>query len=490
MKELSSFLADWNLILPEFSLIFGIIFFLVVDLLSIKKKKYLFSHTSLIILALAILIISIEWNENLMLAFGGTLQINNFNNIFRLFILICSFLCIPLSLEYIKYAKLPITEFLVFLFTATLGSMFLCSANDLLTIFIALECLSLSSYLLASYTKRDIRSNEATMKYLLMGGATSSILVYGFSLLYGLSGGKIQLQQIATGLLNNQMYDSIALFLATIFIVVGIGFKLSLVPFHQWTPDVYEGSPTPVVAFLSVTSKVAGLNLATRILTITLNDSSNEWRILLGILAISSMILGNLIATTQKSMKRMLAYSSISQIGYIIIGIVAGEINDGHASMIIYMFFYIFMNLGTFACTILVSLRTGTDNIRDYTGLYRKDPLLAFSLILCLLSLGGLPPLSGFFGKLYLFWAGWKSGLYFLVSVGITTSILSIYYYLKIIRVLFDRRVTTYIKDYKGSAGLTDSKDSIEITIIICVLGATFLGIFINPFIEIIQKIP
>lgn len=148
------------------------------------------------------------------------------------------------------------------------------------------------------------------------------------------------------------------------------------------------------------------------------------------------------------------------------------------------------MNLGTFACTILVSLRTGTDNIRDYTGLYRKDPLLAFSLILCLLSLGGIPPLSGFFGKLYLFWTGWKSGLYFLVSVGIITSIFSIYYYLKIIKVLFDRRVTTYIKDYKGSAGLTDSKDSIEITIIICVLGSTFLGIFINPFIQIIEKIP
>uniref|UniRef100_UPI0030FF3380 NADH-plastoquinone oxidoreductase subunit 2 n=1 Tax=Equisetum diffusum TaxID=231682 RepID=UPI0030FF3380 len=490
MKEFSSFVTDWNLILPEFSLIFGIIFFLAVDLLSIKKKKYLFYHTSLIILAVAILIISIEWNENRILAFNGTLQINNFNNIFRLFILICSFLCIPLTLEYIKYTKLPITEFMVFLFLATLGSLFLCSANDLLSIFIALECLSLSSYLLAGYTKRDIRSNEATMKYLLMGGASSSILVYGFSLLYGLSGGKIQLQEIATELFNNQMYDSIAVFLATIFIVVGIGFKLSLVPFHQWTPDVYEDSPTPVVAFLSVTSKVAGLNLATRILTITLNDSSNEWRILLGILAISSMILGNLIATTQKSMKRMLAYSSISQIGYIIIGIVAGKINDGHASMIIYMFFYIFMNLGTFACTILVSLRTGTDNIRDYTGLYRKDPLLAFSLILCLLSLGGIPPLSGFFGKLYLFWTGWKSGLYFLVSVGIITSIFSIYYYLKIIKVLFDRRVTTYIKDYKGSAGLTDSKDSIEITIIICVLGSTFLGIFINPFIQIIEKIP
>jgi NADH:ubiquinone oxidoreductase subunit 4 (subunit M) len=172
-------------------------------------------------------------------------------------------------------------------------------------------------------------------------------------------------------------------------------------------------SPTPVVAFLSVTSKVAASALATRIFDIPFYFSSNEWHLLLEILAILSMILGNLIAITQTSMKRMLAYSSIGQIGYVIIGIIVGDLNDGYASMITYMLFYISMNLGTFACIILFGLRTGTDNIRDYAGLYTKDPFLTLSLALCLLSLGGLPPLAGFFGKLYLFWCGWQAGLYF-----------------------------------------------------------------------------
>lgn len=176
-------------------------------------------------------------------------------------------------------------------------------------------------------------------------------------------------------------------------------------------------SPTPVVAFLSVTSKVAASASATRIFDIPFYFSSNEWHLLLEILAILSMILGNLIAITQTSMKRMLAYSSIGQIGYVIIGIIVGDANGGYASMITYMLFYISMNLGTFACIVLFGLRTGTDNIRDYAGLYTKDPFLALSLALCLLSLGGLPPLAGFFGKLHLFWCGWQAGLYFLVSI-------------------------------------------------------------------------
>ncbi|XP_070054964.1 NAD(P)H-quinone oxidoreductase subunit 2 A, chloroplastic-like [Nicotiana tomentosiformis] len=182
-------------------------------------------------------------------------------------------------------------------------------------------------------------------------------------------------------------------------------------------------SPTPVVAFLSVTSKVAASASATRIFDIPFYFSSNEWHLLLEILAILSMILGNLIAITQTSMKRMLAYSSIGQIGYVIIGIIVGDSNDGYASMITYMLFYISMNLGTFACIVLFGLRTGTDNIRDYAGLYTKDPFLALSLALCLLSLGGLPPLAGFFGKLYLFWCGWQAGLYFLVLIGLLTDI-------------------------------------------------------------------
>ncbi|KAL8205376.1 hypothetical protein R6Q57_002958 [Mikania cordata] len=279
--------------------------------------------------------------------------------------------------------------------------MFLCGANDLITIFVAPECFSLCSYLLSGYTKKDVRSNEATMKYLLMGGASSSILVHGFSWLYGSSGGEIELQEIVNGLINTQMYNSPGISIALIFITVGIGFKLSPAPSHQWTPDKEvrnplfdSNSPTPVVAFLSVTSKVAASASATRIFDIPFYFSSNEWHLLLEILAILSMILGNLIAITQTSMKRMLAYSSIGQIGYVIIGIIVGDSNDGYASMITYMLFYISMNLGTFACIVLFGLRTGTENIRDYAGLYTKDPFLALSLALCLLSLGGLPPLA------------------------------------------------------------------------------------------------
>ncbi|THU42590.1 hypothetical protein C4D60_Mb00t15370 [Musa balbisiana] len=206
---------------------------------------------------------------------------------------------------------------------------------------------------------------------------------------------------------------------------------------HEVRNPLFDSdSPTPVVAFLSVTSKVAASASATRIFDIPFYFSSNEWHLLLEILAILSMILGNLIAITQTSMKRMLAYSSIGQIGYVIIGIIVGDSNDGYASMITYMLFYISMNLGTFACIVLFGLRTGTDNIRDYAGLYTKDPFLALSSALCLLSLGGLPPLAGFFGKLHLFWCGWQAGLYFLVSIGLLTSVVSIYYYLKIINMI------------------------------------------------------
>jgi len=326
------------------------------------------------------------------------------------------------------------------------------------------------------------------MKYLLMGGASSSILVYGFSWLYGLSGGEIELQEIVNGLINTQMYNSPGISIALIFITVGIGFKLSLAPFHQWTPDVYEGSPTPVVAFLSVTSKVAALALATRIFDIPFSFLSNEWHLLLEILAILSMILGNLIAITQTSMKRMLAYSSIGQIGYVIIGIIAGDSNDGYASMITYMLFYIAMNLGTFACIVLFGLRTGTDNIRDYAGLYTKDPFLAFSLALCLLSLGGLPPLAGFFGKLYLFWCGWQAGLYLLVSIGLLTSLVSIYYYLKIIKLLMTGRnqeITPYVRNYRRSP--FRSNNSIELSMTVCVMASTILGIAMNPILAIAQ---
>nr|QJQ75535.1 NADH-plastoquinone oxidoreductase subunit 2 [Glycyrrhiza asymmetrica] len=488
MKAFHLLLFDGSFIFPEFLLIFGLILLLMIDSTSDQKDIswfYFISSTSLVMSITALLF---RWREEPMISFSGNLQTNNFNEIFQFLILLSSTLCIPLSVEYIECTEMAITEFLLFVLTATLGGMFLCSANDLITIFVAPECFSLCSYLLSGYTKKDVRSNEATMKYLLMGGASSSILVHGFSWLYGSSGGEIELQEIVNGLINTQMYNSPGISIALIFITVGIGFKLSLAPSHQWTPDVYEGSPTPVVAFLSVTSKVAASASATRIFDIPFYFSSNEWHLLLEILAILSMILGNFIAITQTSMKRMLAYSSIGQIGYVIIGIIVGDSNGGYASMITYMLFYIAMNLGTFACIVLFGLRTGTDNIRDYAGLYTKDPFLALSLALCLLSLGGLPPLAGFFGKLHLFWCGWQAGLYFLVSIGLLTSVVSIYYYLKIIKLLMTGRnqeITPHVRNYRRSP--LRSNNSIELSMIVCVIASTIPGISMNPIIEIAQ---
>nr|YP_010601415.1 NADH-plastoquinone oxidoreductase subunit 2 [Ceratocephala testiculata]YP_010601430.1 NADH-plastoquinone oxidoreductase subunit 2 [Ceratocephala testiculata]QFV18865.1 NADH dehydrogenase subunit 2 [Ceratocephala falcata]QFV18880.1 NADH dehydrogenase subunit 2 [Ceratocephala falcata]WAL35637.1 NADH-plastoquinone oxidoreductase subunit 2 [Ceratocephala testiculata]WAL35638.1 NADH-plastoquinone oxidoreductase subunit 2 [Ceratocephala testiculata] len=488
MKAFHLLLFHGSLIFPECILILGLILLLMIDLTSDKKDipwLYFISSTSLVMSVAALLF---RWREEPMILFSGNFQTNNFNEIFQFLILLCSTLCIPLSVEYIECTEMAITEFLLFVLTATLGGMFLCGANDLITIFVAPECFSLCSYLLSGYTKRDVRSNEATMKYLLMGGASSSILVHGFSWLYGSSGGEIELQEIVNGLINTQMYNSPGISIALIFITVGIGFKLSLAPSHQWTPDVYEGSPTPVVAFLSVTSKVAASALATRIFDIPFYFSSNEWHLLLEILAILSMIFGNLIAITQTSMKRMLAYSSIGQIGYVIIGIIVGDSNDGYASMITYMLFYISMNLGTFACIVSFGLRTGTDNIRDYAGLYTKDPFLALSLALCLLSLGGLPPLAGFFGKLHLFWCGWQAGLYFLVSIGLLMSVVSIYYYLKIIKLLMTGRnqeITPHVRNYRRSP--LRSNNSIELSMIVCVIASTIPGISMNPIIAIAQ---
>nr|YP_010205631.1 NADH-plastoquinone oxidoreductase subunit 2 [Astronium urundeuva]YP_010205647.1 NADH-plastoquinone oxidoreductase subunit 2 [Astronium urundeuva]UAX03821.1 NADH-plastoquinone oxidoreductase subunit 2 [Astronium urundeuva]UAX03822.1 NADH-plastoquinone oxidoreductase subunit 2 [Astronium urundeuva] len=446
MKAFHLLLFDGSFIFPECILIFGLILLLMIDSTSDQKDIpwfYFISSTSLVMSITALLF---RWREEPMISFSGNFQTNNFNEIFQFLILLCSTLCIPLSVEYIECTEMAITEFLLFVLTATLGGMFLCGANDLITIFVALECFSLCSYLLSGYTKKDVRSNEATMKYLLMGGASSSILVHGFSWLYGSSGGEIELQEIVNGLINTQMYNSPGISIALIFITVGIGFKLSPAPSHQWTPDVYEG-----VRFVR-------------------------------------MILGNLIAITQTSMKRMLAYSSIGQIGYVIIGIIVGDSNGGYASMITYMLFYISMNLGTFACIVSFGLRTGTDNIRDYAGLYTKDPFLALSLALCLLSLGGLPPLAGFFGKLHLFWCGWQAGLYFLVSIGLLTSVVSIYYYLKIIKLLMTGRnqeITPHVRNYRRSP--LRSNNSIELSMIVCVIASTIPGISMNPIIAIAQ---
>ena len=237
--DLSFFYA--STILPECILIFFLIIILILDLILEIKNKSLLFYISLLGLAVSIIVLFFQLQKEPTISFSGNFQDDNFSRIFRIFLALCSILCISLSIDFIKCTKLSITEFLVFILTATIGGMFLCGANDLITIFVSVECLSLCSYLLSGYTKKDIRSNEAVMKYLLIGGTSSSILVYGFSWLYGLSGGEFQLQKITNGLINTEMYNSPGILVGLVFIIAGIGFKLSLVPFHQWTPDVYEG---------------------------------------------------------------------------------------------------------------------------------------------------------------------------------------------------------------------------------------------------------
>nr|YP_010376733.1 NADH dehydrogenase subunit 2 [Adiantum malesianum]UPV69498.1 NADH dehydrogenase subunit 2 [Adiantum malesianum] len=476
-------------LLPEIIPILGLVAAVVIDLSSKRKKTIFLYKISASAMLVSASILLWQW-----VSFPASERScnNEFGNLFRFFLLICSFLSVSSSVDYILCSKMPLAEFLLLQLSAGLGGMVLSCANDLVTIYVSLEFIALSSCFLSGYTKRDMRSNEASTKFLLMSGASSSPLLYGFSSLYAPSGGRLQLDETVDGILFNQ-YRSI-IYISTAFITAGTLFKLSLPPFHQWTPDVYEGSPTPVVALFSVTSKVAALVSFTRLFGLIFPDLSNEWHGAVGLLATFSMILGNLIAVTQRSVKRMLAYPSISQIGYIMIGILSADSENGYASMITYTFIYILMNLGAFACITLFGLRTGTDNIRDYVGLYMKDPVLTFSSILRSLSLGGMPPLSGFFGKLHLFWHGWKAGSYPLVLVALVTSVISIYYYLKIIKSMFTEKSennNTPIIFRQNSLvypSVLISKNSLEIVMIICALTSTLLGIFIDPIIEITRN--
>ena len=260
-----------------------------------------------------------------------------------------------------------------------------CGATDLVSVFVSLETLSVASYLLSGYMKGDARSSEAALKYLLVGSAAAAVFLYGSSLLYGLSG-STSLEVIGQSLLTSPTPLAA---LALVFVLATVAFKIAAVPFHQWTPDVYEGSPTPVVAFLSVGSKAAGFALALRLLVGCFGSFDTQWKLLFTVLAVLSMTLGNVVALAQTSMKRMLAYSSIGQAGFVMIGLVCGT-EDGFAAMILYTAAYLFMNLGAFACIILFSIRTGSDRISDYAGFIRRI-LITLGLSLCLLSLGGIP---------------------------------------------------------------------------------------------------
>jgi len=472
-----------GIILPEGIVVATLLVVLVGDLIAGRASTRWTPYATMGGLALAIVALVYQWDTATPLSFLGSFVGDDLSIVFRGIIALSAIATVPMSIRYIEQSGTSLAEFLVIMMTATLGGMFLSGANDLVTIFVALETLSISSYLLTGYMKRDPRSNEAALKYLLIGAASSAIFLYGMSLLYGLSGGKMQLLEIAQSFVAADSDAPIGIVVALVFVIAGIAFKIAAVPFHQWTPDVYEGSPTPVVAFLSVGSKAAGFALAIRLLVAVFPVVSEQWHFVFTALAILSMVLGNVVALAQTSMKRLLAYSSIAQAGFLMIGLVIGT-EAGYSSMIFYLLVYLFMNLGGFTCVILFSLRTGTDQISEYSGLYQKDPLLTLCLSICLLSLGGIPPLAGFFGKLYIFWAGWQAGAYGLVLVGLVTSVISIYYYIRVVKMMVvkePQEMSDVVANYPEVRWDLPGLRPLQLSLVLAVVATSLAGILSNP---------
>ena len=482
-NEILTFNLNAQAIIPEAFVLIGIVGTLIVDLAGEKTASKWAPIICYISLSTALIALAFQWTNPADIAFLGSFISDNLSLAFRAIIALSTLISLSISWRYTEQSGSPIGEFAAIVLSATLGAMLLCGSTDLVSVFISLETLSVASYLLSGYLKRDPRSSEAALKYLLVGSAAAAVYLYGSSLLYGLSG-STNLTSIGIELINKPSFiTSIAL----VFVLSTVAFKIAAVPFHQWTPDVYEGSPTPVVAFLSVGSKTAGFAFAIRILITSFTSFDAQWKLLFTILAILSMILGNVVALAQTSMKRMLAYSSIGQAGFVMIGIVSGT-QDGLSAAVLYLAAYLFMNLGAFSCVILFSLRTGSDKITDYSGLYQKDPLITLGLSICLLSLGGLPPMLGFFGKIYLFFSGWADQQYLLVIVGLVTSVISIYYYISVIKMMVvkePQEASEIVKSYPNTRWDIVGLPPLRVALYTCLAVTALGGILSNPLFKL-----
>lgn len=352
-------------------------------------------------------------------------------------------------------------EFYLIIVVATLGASLLSASVDLIMIFVALETVTIPLYILAAFSREDRRSSESSMKYFLFGSFSSAILLYGFSLLYGFTG-NTNIYEIAAFLSSGAFLDNAApVLVSLVLIFVGFAFKISAVPFHFWTPDVYEGSPAAVTGYVSVASKAASFALMVRFLmavfpsTLVLNNIAvkDYWILFVSVSAVLSMTIGNILALQQKNIKRLLAYSSIAQAGYTMIGVAAlqGGATDGVASVAFYLFMYTFTNLLAFAVIVIFSEQTGSENIKDLAGLSRRNPWVALAMTIAFLSLAGIPPAAGFFGKFFLFNAAVDANLTWLALVGVINSIVALYYYLVVIKVMYVDRSADEDKPLKVS---------------------------------------
>lgn len=385
------------------------------------------------------------------ISLGGVMAVDGFALFFKIIAIIASMIVVFLSVEHFRRVKLHRAEYYALLVFATLAVTALSAATDLIMIYLALEFLSITSYVLAGYQKQDPRSNEAAVKYFLYGSIAAAVMIYGMSLLYGLTG-TTNIMQIASrlrtageGMGGNPTFwiqHSAVLYMSLVMVLVGFGFKVAMVPFHQWSPDTYEGAPTPVTAFLSVGSKAAGLAILIRFLATGLPADTVSWTTLIVVLSALTMTVGNLVALAQTNMKRLLAYSSIAQAGYLLIGVAAIPYNSAAAiqAIQIYLFAYLFMNLGVFALVTALGTRLNSDDIRAYSGMFRRSPTIALAMVVFMLSLAGIPPTAGFLGKFYVFYAAIRSEstpLLWLAGVAIVNTVISVYYYFNVVRQMF-----------------------------------------------------
>ncbi|MGH2362196.1 MAG: NADH-quinone oxidoreductase subunit N [bacterium] len=466
--------ADLWSIVPELWLAGLAIFVLLVDLFTARKTVV--GVVAVIGLLLSIIPTGVLLGQDPRTILAGTYAVDGFAVFFKILTVIATALVILAAMDWLPGRTQYEGEFYALLVFTAVALILMAASTDIILLALSVEFVSLTSYVLAGYLKGNVKSNEAGVKYFLFGATASAVMFFGFSILYGLTG-TTNLYEIARRVSDAPLQ---ALSLSVALMLTGFGFKISMVPFHQWTPDVYEGAPTPVAAYLSVASKAAGFAALVRLLMVVVDPRQLNWVPLLAILAAVSMTLGNLLALPQRNIKRMLAYSSISHAGFLLIGVVAFRGDFGTPGLLIYLLGYTFTQLGAFFVAALIGQQLGTDDIPDYAGLSRRAPVSALLMAVFMLSLTGLPPTSVFVGKFYVLAGAIDNGLLWLAIVGVVNSIISLYYYAGVIRAM-------YIMPAPSTVPLEEPA-ALQVALGIAGLGTLIIGLYPQPIIDLARS--
>ncbi|MFQ5638495.1 MAG: NADH-quinone oxidoreductase subunit N [bacterium] len=478
MNDLLTSPINFSVILPVVSLALAGFVVLGVGIFMPKPKRTLLFGISLVGILISSYYTVQLWDQNGS-AFGGLVVADNFALTFNLIFLLGAGLCVLMSMNSHERGYLLYTEFFAVLLFATVGMLLMAGSTHLLIMFLGLETLSISLYILAGLKRTEALSLESAFKYFLLGAFSSGFLLYGIAFIYG-ANGSFDLQKIAVNVASVPLSDNLYMILGGVLIVVGLGFKIAIAPFHMWAPDVYQGAPTPVTAFMATGSKAAGFAALLRVVFSATDGAVPDWTIILWVLAVLTMSVGNLAALGQTNIKRMLAYSSVAHAGYTLVGIVAWN-ELGASSVIFYLLSYTFMNIGAFAIISMLSTEDGELlEFNDFKGLANHRPLVAVMMALFMFSLAGLPPTAGFVGKFYLFTAAVKAGHIPLVVIAVINSMISLYYYLSVVVVMFMKKSDS---DIKGAVFLP----TVSLTLALAMLGTLGLGGWPTHFMQQFQ---